>query len=128
VIVPWPASGQVQMRTSGFQPEQTIVYRMVWASAMDASKFGSVTVAEVPGCAVMGHHLQAWVNGVLRWSGDPSDTGPQFGISNAPTPGTPSQIMMNHGETLDVYITNAAKPPFTSCSDVLVDFRLPDRY
>jgi hypothetical protein len=128
IVVPWPSSGQVQMRTTGMQPHQTVVYRMIWAQGQDPAKTGSVSVVEVPGCAVMHHHLQAWINGVLRWNGAEDDTGPQFGTCTAPTPGSPSTVQLVGGDTLDIYITNGDKPFLAPCCDILTDIRNPDRF
>jgi hypothetical protein len=126
VIVAWPASGQVVLHVP-MQPEQTVCYRLIWKSSMDASKFGRINTVEEPGSAVRYRQLRLNVNGVERFNSPFVDTAPSCGLSNAPTPGSPSQVMMALNDTLDIIITNDDARTVQP-ANVLVDVMLPDRY
>jgi hypothetical protein len=128
IVVPWPASGQVTLHVN-LGPNQFCCYRLVWADPyMDPQKFGRISVVEQPGSAVMQHRLQLNNNGVSKWDSGWGNTGPECSLSNAPTPGSPSQVMCAIGDTLDVIVENGDKPPFMAASNILIDFLLPSRY
>lgn len=126
VTVPWPASGQVVLHVN-LAPDQTCCYRLVWASAMDPNKFGRINTVEEPGSAVRKRGLQLNVNGVQKFSSMFVDTAPSCALSNAPTPGSPSQVMLAHGDTLDIIVSNDDSRTIQA-ANVLIDIMLPDRY
>jgi hypothetical protein len=107
---------------------QTVCYRLVWKSSMDPNKFGRISVVEEPGSAVMQHRLQLNNNGVSKFNSGWGNTAPECSLSNAPTPGSPSQVMMALNDTLDIIVENGDKPPFTNNANIRIDVLLPDRY
>jgi hypothetical protein len=125
--IPWPASGQV-LYYMPMQQLQTVSWTMQWLSKMDPNKVGYVSVVEEPGSAVMFRHLKISVNGVLKFDSTPyKDTAPSCGLVNAPTPGSLSQVQMNHGDVLGIEVTNgensSAQP-----SNMLLEIATPDRH
>jgi hypothetical protein len=128
VLIAWPASGQVTLHVP-MAEHQTVCFRIIWADPnMDPQKFGRINCVEEPGSAVMQHRLQINNNGVMRHDSGWGNTAPDCGLSNAPTPGSPSQVMCALNDTIDVIVENGDKPPFTSAANILLDFLLPSRY
>jgi hypothetical protein len=126
VIVPWPESGQVTLKNVQLAPLQTCCFRLVWKSAMDPTKFGRINVIEEPGSAVFTRTLTLNNNGIQRFTA--SENAPSCGLSNAPTPGSPSQVMMTYDDTLDIIVTNGDRPLGGAPTNIRIDVMTPDRY
>lgn len=94
---------------------------------MDPNKFGRINTVEEPGSAVRKRKLQLNINGVSKFDSVFVDTAPSCGLSNAPTPGSPSQVMCAHGDTLDIIVANDDSRTVQP-ANVLIDVMLPDRY
>jgi hypothetical protein len=124
--VPWPASGQVTLTNVQLAPKQTCCFRLIWKSAMDPNKYGRINVIEEPGSAVIPRTLQLNNNGVQKFLS--TENAPSCALSNAPTPGSPSQVMMAYDQTLDIIITNGDKPFGGAPTNIRIDVMLPDRY
>jgi hypothetical protein len=127
VVLAWPASGQIPTIHINMQPEQTVCYRVIWADAGDPNKFGRINTIEEPGSAVRYRQLRVNVNGIEKFNSQFNDTGPSCGLSNAPTPGSPSQVMMAKNDVLDVLITNDDSRTIQP-ANCLLDLMFPMRY